>query len=60
MGSLIATSKSQIDICGWIISLQEDTTEKLEIAEALKAHITPLASPSIFIEGLQLRMPSTF
>ena len=60
MGGLIATSKSQIDICGWIISLQGDTTEKLEIAEALKAHITPLASPSIFIEGLQLRMPSTF
>jgi hypothetical protein len=60
MGGLIATSKSQFDICGWIISLQGDTTEKLEIAEALKAHITPLASPSIFIEGLQLRMPSTF
>ena len=60
IGHLIATSKSQIDVCGWIISLLEDRTQKLEIAEALKAHITPFASPSNFIERLQQRWSSTF
>lgn len=60
MGGLIATTKSQIDVCGWIISLLEDKTEKLEIAEALKAHIMPLAAPSTFIESLQQRWSLAF
>ncbi len=60
VGSLIATTKNQIDIGGWILSLLEDRTEKLEIADTLKAHVTTLAAPSVFIEGLQQRWPSAF
>jgi hypothetical protein len=60
VGSLIATAKSQIEICGWILSFSEDTTEKQQLANTLKAHVASLTSPSNFIEGLQRRCSSAF
>ncbi|MEE2912736.1 MAG: hypothetical protein VX436_02915 [Planctomycetota bacterium] len=60
VGSLIATEKSHIDICGWILSLQENATAKQEDVKVLKSHIAKIASPSMFIDGLRQRWPSGF
>jgi len=60
VGQEIVSTKNEIEICGWLLSLAEDPISAKEKADDLTAHVKSIASPSSFIEGLQQRMSSSF
>lgn len=60
VGRHIATAQSEIDVCGWILSLTKDSALAKKKAEDLAMQIKSIASPTKFIEGLQQRCPSAF
>jgi hypothetical protein len=56
VGSRIAQVTSSIEFCAWVKALLQTPQKESDLALELGARIRSIASPSRFVEGLQLRL----
>lgn len=55
-GAQIAWAASELEICGWILDIIQGNSSLLQKSAEVTMSVRSIASPSRFIEGMQLRM----
>ena len=56
VGKHIAWARDEIEVCRWLLDLARDTRTSMNETTDITTRIRSIASPSRFIEGLQMRM----